>query len=215
MIIGGPALTKYNDRTLKNLTTAPASAGGSPGALVHIKTLTASSSSTLSFVNGSSDVVLDNTYPIYQFEFINIHPSADGSFLQFNFSADSGSNYNVTKTTTVFNANHKEDDSSTALGYRTTDDRAESTSPQILNTDSGADNDQSTSGEMWLFSPSSTTYVKHFMTNINFSQLNDLTMNFFTAGYGNTTSAIDAVQFSQGSGNIDAGTFKLYGIKDS
>ena len=215
MIIGGPALTKYNDRTLKNLTTAPASAGGSPGALVHIKTLTASSSSTLSFVNGSSDVVLDNTYPIYQFEFINIHPSADGSFLQFNFSADSGSNYNVTKTTTVFNANHNEAGTSSTLGYRSSDDLAQSTSPQILNTDSGADNDQSTSGEMFLFNPSSTTFIKHFITNTNFSQLNDLTMNFFTAGYGNTTSAIDAVQFSQGSGNIDAGTFKLYGIKDS
>ena len=215
MIIGGPALTKYNDRTLKNLTTAPASAGGSPGALVHIKTLTASSSSTLSFVNGSSDVVLDNTYPIYQFEFINIHPSADGSFLQFNFSADSGSNYNVTKTTTVFNANHNEAGTSSTLGYRSSDDLAQSTSPQILNTDSGADNDQSTSGEMFLFNPSSTTFIKHFITNTNFSQLNDLTMNFFTAGYGNTTSAINAVQFSQGSGNIDSGKIKLFGIKDS
>ena len=215
MIIGGPALTKYNDRTLKDLTTAPASVPSSPGALVHIKTLTASSSSTLSFVNGSSDVVLDNTYPIYQFEFINIHPSADGSFLQFNFSADSGSNYNVTKTTTVFNANHNEAGTSSTLGYRSSDDLAQSTSPQILNTDSGADNDQSTSGEMFLFNPSSTTFIKHFITNTNFSQLNDLTMNFFTAGYGNTTSAINAVQFSQASGNIDNGKIKLFGIKDA
>ena len=206
------ALVKYNNNSISAITAASSLP---TGAMTLIKEQTASSSSTISFVDGTSDVVLDGTYPIYLFKFINIHPSADGSFLQVNFSTDSGSNYNVTKTTTVFNANHKEDDSSTALGYRTTDDRAESTSPQILNTDSGADNDQSTSGEMWLFSPSSTTYVKHFMTNINFSQLNDLTMNFFTAGYGNTTSAIDAVQFSQGSGNIDAGTFKLYGIKDS
>ncbi len=58
MIIGGPALTKYNDRALRNLTTAPESATSSPGALVHIKTLTASSSSTLSFVDGSDSANL-------------------------------------------------------------------------------------------------------------------------------------------------------------
>ena len=207
------SIVKLNNRGVRSATAFGSITG--LGSMVFIKKQTASSSSTISFVDGTSDVVLDDTYKEYLFTFNNIHPSADGSFLQVNFSTDSGSNYNVTKTTTVFNANHKEDDSSTALGYRTTDDRAESTSPQILNTDSGADNDQSTSGEMFLFNPSSTTFIKHFITNTNFSQLNDLTMNFFTAGYGNTTSAIDAVQFSQGSGNIDAGTFKLYGIKDS
>ena len=37
----------------------------------------------------------------------------------------------------------------------------------------------------------------------------------FVAGYCNVTAAIDAVQFKQTSGNIDAGTIKLYGIKDS
>jgi hypothetical protein len=206
------ALVKYNNNSLSSVTSA---ANFPAGSMTLIKTLTASSSATLSFVHGSSDVVLDSTYPIYVFKFINIHPSADGSLLRFNFSVDSGSNYNVTKTTTVFNANHKEDGSSSALGYRTTDDLAQSTSPQILNTDSGADNDQSTSGEMFLFNPSSTTFIKHFMSNVNFSQLNDLTMNFFTAGYGNTTSAINAVQFSQASGNIDSGKIKLYGIKDS
>ena len=206
------SLVKYNNNSISAITTAGQLASGS---MVLIKEQTASASATISFVDGSSDVVLDSTYPIYKFEFINIHPSADGSLLRFNFSTDSGSNYNVTKTTTVFNANHKEDDSSTALGYRTTDDLAQSTSPQILNTDSGADNDQSTSGSMFLFAPSSTTFVKHFMSNVNFSQLNDLTMNFFTAGYGNTTSAINGVKFEQASGNIDSGTIKLYGIRDS
>jgi len=180
------------------------------GNQVLISEQTASASASIEFTSG-----IDSTYPIYKFEFINIHPSVDGSLLQFNMSTDGGSTYAVTKTTTVFNANHKEDDTSTALGYRTSDDLAQSTSPQILNTDSGADNDQSTSGEMFLFAPSSTTFVKHFMSNINFSQLNDLTMNFFTAGYGNTTSAINAIKFEQASGNIDSGTIKLYGIKDS
>jgi hypothetical protein len=112
------ALVKYNDRSLRNLTTVPAAVtGNSPGALVHIKTLTASSSSTLSFVDGSSDVVLDSTYPIYKFEFINIHPATDNAFFQFNLSADTGSNYNVTKTTTNFFAQHSEDDVSPELAY--------------------------------------------------------------------------------------------------
>ena len=214
MIIGGPALTKYNDRTLKDLTTAPASATSSPGALVHIKTLTASSSANLSFVHGSSDVVLDSTYPIYKFEFINIHPASDNVHFTVNFR-DGDSNYDATKTTSMFSSYHNEAGTSSTLGYRSSDDLAQSTSPQILNTDSGADNDQSTSGEMFLFNPSSTTFIKHFITNTNFSQLNDLTMNFFTAGYGNTTSAINAVQFSQASGNIDNGKIKLFGIKDA
>ena len=119
MIIGGPALTKYNDRTLKDLTTAPASAGGSPGALVHIKTITASSDATISFVNGTSDVVLDNTYPIYKFELINIHPSADNRDLDFNVSIDTGSNYNVAKTTAyhyVYNNESNGVDSSASAG---------------------------------------------------------------------------------------------------
>jgi hypothetical protein len=183
------ALVKHNNNSISSITTPGQIAQGK---MTLISEQTASGSASISFTSG-----IDSTYPIYKFEFINIHPSADGSFFQFNMSTDGGSNYNVTKTTTVFNANHKEDDSSTALGYRTSDDLAQSTSSQILNTDSGSDNDQSTSGSMFLFNPSSTTFVKHFMSNVNFSQLNDLTMNFFTAGYGNTTSAINGVKFEK------------------
>ena len=221
------ALTKFNFNSFDVTSAASkglgfnASANGfstiNPGAMTLIKTLTASSSSTLSFVDGSSDVVLDSTYPIYLFKFLNIHPSSAGTNFRVNFSADTGSNYNVTKTTTVFKAEHFENDSSTELDYETGQDLAQSTNPQMFMILDNA-NDSGGSGELYLFNPSSTTFVKHFIANgtgfvVDGGNPKQFTM--YVAGYGNTTSAIDAVQFSMASGNIDAGTIKLYGIKDS
>ena len=211
------ALVKYNDRSLRNLTTVPAAiTGNNPGALVHIKTLTASSSSTLSFVDGSDSVVLDNTYPIYKFEYINIHPSAQGGQLTINFR-DGGTDYDATKTSTVFQAHHKEDDSQAALGYNDSKDLAQGTGAQILTVDGMNDNDSSICGYVILYNPSSTTFVKHFIGD---SQgMGDSsppsTMQRLVAGYANVTAAIDGVQFAMSSGNIDSGTIKMYGIKDS
>jgi len=187
------------------------------GNQVLIKEQTASSSSTISFVDGSSDVVLDSTYPIYKFEFINIHSSADTNF-SFNFSTDGGSNYNVTKTSTAFEASHRENGTGGTLGYNTNRDLAQSTAFQVLSdTLSSSNNDANLCGSLFVFAPSSTTFVKHFMATTNFDDPNSpqYTFNYYIAGYGNTTSAIDAIQFKQSSGDIDAGTIKLYGIKDS
>ena len=186
------------------------------GSMVLIKTLTASSSGTLSFVHGSSDVVLDSTYPIYVFKFINIHPATNTTKFQINASADTGSNYNVTKTTTYFQAYHTENDSATALQYYANRDLAQSTAAQQLK-DIGNTSDDSAAGILYLFNPSSSTFVKHFIST-NTGPTGESTQNLhntYIAGYFNTTSAIDAVQFSMSSGNIDAGTIKLYGIKDS
>ena len=126
-------------------------------------------------------------------------------------SADSGSNYNVTKTTTFFRADHDEADSATALGYNTSNDLAQSTNFQGLG-DIGNDNDQTLSGTLHLFNPSSTTFVKHFISTTNACDHADESRNYFVAGYGNTTSAIDAVQFKMSSGNTDSGTIKMYGV---
>ena len=186
-------------------------------ALTHIKTLTASSSATLSFVDGASDVVLDNTYPVYLFKFFNIHPASAGTNFRINFSADTGSNYNVTKTTSVFKAEHHENDTNAAFGYETGQDLHQSTDPQMFMILDNA-NDSGGSGELYLFNPSSTTFVKHFTaTGTGFVVDGGQPKNFnmYVSGYANTTSAIDAVQFSMASGNVDSGTIKLYGIKDS
>ena len=208
------ALVKYNNNSISSVTSA---ASFPAGAMTLIKTLTASSSANLSFVHGSSDVVLDNTYPIYVFKLINIHPATNDVAFKFNLSADTGSNYNVTKTTTNFGAYQAENDSEAAIGYDTSRDLAQSTAAQgfFSSGDLGNGNDESTSGQFTLFNPSSTTFVKHFMSVVNYYNQGNYSINTFVAGYGNTTSAIDAVQFTMSSGNIDSGTIKLYGIKDS
>ena len=206
------ALVKYNNNSLSSVTSA---AGFPAGALTHIKTLTASSSSTLSFVDGSSDVVLDSTYPIYLFKLINVHPSASDGFFEINFSTDSGSNYNVAKTTTLFASFHFERGSSAALNYNTSHDSAQNTGGARIVTSQGNGNDESFSGEIFLYNPSSTTFVKHFMSKLSVYGSSSIFYDFYSAGYGNTTSAIDGVKFAYASGNIDSGTFKLYGIKDS
>ena len=203
------SLVKYNNNSISAIT----STGLTAGVMTLIKSQTASSSSTISFVHGTSDVVLDSTYPIYLFKFINIHPS-EASRLQFNLSTDSGSNYNVTKTSSAFVSYNDEGSSSGALSYTTSSDLAQSTGVQRLSGDTDADNDTAMSGEMWLFSPSSTTYVKNFMTTTN-QVSTAYSQEVFISGYGNTSSAINAIQFSQNSGTIQSGTFKLYGIKDS
>jgi len=184
---------------------------GAGGVIVPIKTLTASSSATLSFVHGSSDVVLDNTYRTYIFKFINIHPATDQKKFLFQGTTN-GSDFNTTMTTTWFQAYHNEGDGNTSLSYIAGEDQAQGTSFQSLCEDLGNDNDQCFSGELWLFNPSSTTFVKHFMTTSNETYYSDFSNNHYVAGYFNTTSAITGLQFKMESGNVDAGTIKLYGI---
>ena len=203
------SIVTYNNRSIANISAIP----GAAKSLTHIKTLTASSSSTLSFVDGSSDVVLDNTYPVYMFKLINIHIASDTQKLQFNFSTDSGSNYNVTKTTTMFNAVHAEDDSFASIAYDDGDDLAQGTGFQSMSgTGLGSGNDESCAGILQLFDPSNTTFVKHFISRVHGYTNNDYAIDDFAAGYINTTTAITRIRFKFASGNIDAGTFKLYGV---
>ena len=185
-------------------------AAAAGGAWTLLNSLTASSSATLSFTSN-----INSTYPIYVFEYINIHPATDGAEFQFNGSIDSGSNYNVAKTTTSFFAFHYEDGSSTSLGYSTANDLAQGTGFQNVADDVGNDNDQSASGYLYLYNPASTTFVKHFINTGVHSMNDDRVNNRRQAGYFNTTSAIDAMQFKFSSGNTDAGTIKLYGLGDS
>ena len=204
------ALIKLNNRGVRNVSAFGSVA---PGSMVFIKKLTASSSSTLSFVDGSSDVVLDDTYKEYLFTFNNIHPETDNTILKFNASVDSGSNYNVTKTTTSFDAFHSEADDATLLHFNTSHDLAQSTAAQTLLRDIGNANDESASGYLHLFNPSSTTFVKHFISEGTSYQHESIAIHQFNAGYFNTTSAVDAIQFSMSSDAIDAGDICLYGIK--
>jgi hypothetical protein len=205
------ALVKYNNNSISAVSSL---ASLPSGTLVPIKTLTASSSATVDFINGSSDVVLDSTYPIYKFVYINLHPATDNVRLGINFTTD-GTNFNVTKTTTFFNSAHFESDAGTELGYQTSQDLAQGTGTASFSAAVGNGNDESVSGDLYLFSPSSTTFIKHFMSRNNGYESRNISQDHFTAGYCNTTSAITGVRFQAFSGNLDSGTIKLYGIKDS
>ena len=187
-------------------------ASGFGGNLNFISKQTASSSSTISFKSG-----INSTYKEYLFTFKNMHPSADGEDLQFNMSADSGSNYNVTKTTTAFRVFHNEAGNDTNFSYHTGEDLAQGTGFQSIAYETDNANDSGISGSLHLFNPSSTTFVKHFIAQTSScldggASYGIYNLNFFTAGYGNTTSAVDAIQFKMSSGNIDAGDICLYGI---
>jgi len=199
------SLIKLNDRAVKDVTQFGSIS--SLGSLTHISTATASSSASIEFTSG-----IDSTYKEYVFYFVNIHPAIDNVLFQFNLSTDSGSNYNVTKTTTHFSAVHNEADDAASLGYKTGLDLAQSTSFQTLVEEVGADNDQCLSGYLQLFNPSSTTFVKHFTARCNNYRRSNYSADHYTAGYGNTTSAVDAIQFKMSSGNIDAGQILLFGV---
>jgi hypothetical protein len=194
-----------NNDSFDNVTALPSSFGDG---ITLISSQTASASASISFTTG-----IDSTYKAYKFVFSNIHPASD-TYFQFNMSTDGGSNYNVTKTTTTVYTEHGEGDGGGALGYITARDLAQSTAFQILSVDGvGNDSDQNFSGTLHLFNPSSTTFVKHFIANGNNAQPSDYSQQGLTAGYGNTTSAVNAIRFQMSSGNIDAGTIYLYGIK--
>jgi hypothetical protein len=176
--------------------------------ITFISSQTASNSASISFTSG-----LTSTYKAYKFVFSNIHPRTGTVNFQFNLSTDSGSNYNVTKTTTTFWSYNDEGGSADfGLAYRDDTDLAQSTAFQSLSRFQGNDSKKSLSGTLDLFNPSSTTYVKHFIARNNYSYFVDYSMNYNIAGYGNTTSAINAIQFKFDSGNFD-GTIYLYGIK--
>jgi len=172
-----------------------------------ISTQTASSSSTISFTSG-----IDDTYDEYVFKFYDIHPATNEADFQFQGNAAGGSGYNETITSTVFKASHNESDSQAKIQYESDSDQAQGTAFQTLGIFSGADNDQSTTGYLHLFNPSSTTFVKHFIARIQSAQANDYSFDTYIAGYFNVTSAIDEIQFKFSTGNIDSGVIKLYGV---
>ena len=200
------ALKFANNNSLSAITSVPSGVGG--GSLNLISTQTASSSSTISFTSG-----IDSTYKEYIFKFIDIHPGTENStMLQFQGSTNGGSSYGINITSTSFRALHTEADDSTSLAYSSSTDLAQSTNYQYLTGNMGTDNDQADVGTLHLFDPSSTTFVKHFIANFNNCGESNISLNTFNAGYFNTTSAINAIQFKMSTGNIDAGTIKLYGV---
>ena len=196
------SLIKLKNNALDNLTSFEGSA--SLGDMVLVSSATASSSASIEFSLGS--------YKEYKFFFVNIHPATNNVAFSVNFSTDSGSNYNVTKTTTFVEAYHAENNSSAALVYNTGADLAQSTSDALVVTGVGGDADECCSGYLHLFNPSSDTFVKHFITMSNNYNHGSLSVNQPTAGYCNTTSPLTNIRFKFSSGNIDDGKILMFGL---
>jgi len=200
--------TGITNASVANVTSFASAAD--PSTLVLLSTQTASSSASISFTSG-----IDSTYDEYVFKFINMHPQTDQINLTFQGSTDGGSNYNITMTTTFFWAYHNEADTQAVLEYFTGYDQAQGTGFQIITEAVGNANDENTCGTLQIFNPSSTTYVKHFLCRSQTSEGSGYSSDGYTAGYFNTTNAINAIRFQFSSGNIDDGIIKMYGVKKS
>ena len=196
------AINFANNSSLANITSLPASISG--GGLTLVSSQTASASASLEFS-------MDSTYDSYVFKFIDIHPSSASQF-EFQGSTNSGSSYGVTITSTTFSTQHDEADLSTNLNYAGVRDLAQSTSFQALTHSVNTNNDGSTNGTLQIFNPSSTTFVKHWISNFNFMNTDPGNQNVFHAGYFNTTSPVTNLKFQFNSGNIDDGIIKMYGV---
>ena len=201
------SIIKLNNNALSGLTSFTGSA--SLGDMVFISSATASSSASIEFTSG-----IDSTYKEYKFFFTDIHPATDGADFQFQGNAAGQSGFNETITSSVFKAGHDEADTAgqAKIQYESASDLAQGTGFQTLGISSGSDNDQSTTGYLHLFNPSSTTFVKHFIARIQSAQQNNYSFDTYISGYFNTTSAIDEIQFKFASGNIDSGKILLFGL---
>ena len=200
------SIVKLNNRSVKNITSFGSLTSGSMTFIS--KTTISSPTSSVQFTSG-----IDNTYKEYIFYFVNLHPNSNSEpDIRMNFSIDGGSNYNVTKTTTAFYARHAENGDFASMAYESDSDLSQSTANQAVGLNMESDNDGSLAGYLHLFNPSSTTFVKHYITHTISYHGGNLVLDEFSGGYGNTTSAVDAIRFQMSSGNIDAGTITLYGI---
>ena len=181
-----------------------------------IKSLTASSSASLEFVDGTSDVVMDSTYPVYEFHFINLHAATNSVYFKFQVNAtdDAGGDYDTSPITSTFLAAYHDEPSGTfaALSYETGDDASNSSSDIRLTKWVANGNDESLSGKLTLYAPSSGTYIKHFMSRIANYKIEGATSDTYVGGYINDTTAIDEIRFKMSSGNIDAGVIKMFGV---
>jgi len=189
-------------------------AGVSTEDVVLLSSQTASGDTTISFTTD-----LTTTYSIYVFRLYNINISSGNSYIQWQVNASGQTGYNEDIQSTAVRAWHYEDDSVAALHYKTAWDQALGDNIfQYMTNGGSADTDSSESGELWLFNPSSTTYAKHFMSRFSctghtHSTTGPASQLQYYAGYINTTSAIDDIQFKGGPSTTFDGAIKLWGLK--
>ena len=196
-----------NDRSMASITSFPSGVTGS--SLVLLDTVTVTNAGNITF-DGSLATGFTSTYKEYIFKLIDIHPVTDSVKYTFQVDTSGNTNYNQQCTSTFWRA-AQDESATTDFGYKTADDQANGTSMQTLCGTIGNDNDQSLSGTLHIFDPTSTTFVKHFFSRVHGYTNNDYAIDDFAAGYFNTTTALDKITFAFSSGN-QAGTIKMYGV---
>ena len=192
-------------------------AGAVTDTAILLSTVTTASAASIEFTSGITDA-----YKQYVFAFYTCAPITNSEELQMITSTDGGSSYGVTTTSTHFVASHNIIwSTSTSLAYDTSRDLAQSTSPHKFTTNmanstqsAGGNNTPGANfaGEFILYNPASTTYVKNWTSKYSYNFYLAGARNGFSAGYVNTTSAVNAIKFYSSSGNIE-GTIKMWGIK--
>ena len=166
---------------------------------------TASDAASIDITSG-----IDSTYDEYMFVLTDINPATDSQNLTVQFNTSGGSGFNETMTTTFFKSKHRTNDT-TLFSYTDGSDQGQGTAYQSIGLAVGNGSDESCAGILHLFSPSNTTYVKHWWSRIHLHEGDDSSETDFVAGYINTTTAIDEISFKFSSGNMD-GVIQMYGI---
>lgn len=176
--------------------------------LVLISTFTSDGSdANATFTSG-----IDSTYKEYLFVFNNIHVQNNGTILTFHPSTDGGSSFGVATTNTFVESQHNEANTIAQLTYDGDKDQAQNTGLIYFGPAGDSDNDGSTSGILRLYNPSSTTFVKHYISAMQGMENDNISTLVLGAGYINTTSAVNAMRFQLSSGEIQGGTIDLFGV---
>ena len=171
-----------------------------------ISTATAINAASVDITSG-----IDSTYDEYMFVLTGMNPATDTAETAFQVNVASASGFDETFTSTFFAAAHKEDDSATAFAYDTANHQAQATGYQHITGNQGNDADSGGAMILHLFNPASTTYVTHFCCTAAYMIQVDSAAHGFTAGYINSTAAVDEISFKMKSGNFD-GVIQMYGI---
>jgi len=178
------------------------------GGLIHIKTQTASNSSSIDFNHGSSDVILDSTYNKYCF-MIDIKPANDNVTPQLLMSTNAGSSY--LSSDYVFTM-----DGCEAGGSHFERDSGGDSQMEIAPQTQGNASDEHMSLTMYLSSPARASSHKYFyFMGVHADPVGNVT-NYQGAGsnYGDT-NAVTGVRFKFSAGNIELGTIGLFGVANS
>ena len=181
-------------------------AGVATGTSILLATGVASASASLIFT-------LPTIYKQVVFSFHEIQAATDATKFGFQCSIDGGSNYNTPITSTAFSSYNNETGTDSLLTYNAGMDLAQGTTLQTFTPSMGTDADQCLSGELNLFNPASTTYVKNFCAHTTNYDSRDYAWNAFQGGYVNDgANDLTNIKFYCLAGNITSGTIKMWGV---